>query len=1467
MNSSQQIDVSTDIGQVFFRSARMAIQRGLTATLTVICAAAVFAAQPVPPNLGGGLDVLYRVHLRERGLLPQATDPGAETDAALGYLENASVDAAGRIRVLVHLNGNQTVAAVLQALTRSGQFAVEGKSEKYRAGVIDGWVQVDDLAMIAKLQGVQSVVLSTLPVTDVGSVTQQGVVQHRVNLLAGSNDGTGVTVGVISDSYDKLAPSAPIKAANDVASGDLPGVGNPFGNTQPVVVIEDLATTGTDEGRAMAQLVHDMAPKAKLGFATAGASQLQFADNIRSLAGLAGAPRAVAGFKADIIVDDIIFLGEPMFSDGIVAQGVNDVTAAGKHYFSSAGNRPSSQAYAANFRPVSPNASAVTGSNINLTGVSAALYAGGFHNFRTDGGQDIAQTIRRQAGTNTSGRVVFQWDDPFDKVTLGTQTFNAAANFTGTPSKLDFFVPLSAGVATRIVAAAVASAFDAIVTITDPSNNIVINQLDTGADETAFFTPTQTGTYKVSIEAFAGTTGNFTVTAFANSAQGVTTEYNLLFFREDTGAFISAVASNALVVNQAIAFAGAIPVPTGQTGVQLVIARSAGSTANRIRYVLFDNASSFRPDEYLSYQYPVTYGHNSAANGHGVAAFSAFRPYIPESFSSPGPVTILFDADGNRLATPEVREQPVISAMDGANTTFFSSDTTSDADTFPNFFGTSAAAPNAAAIAALVLQNKGGPGSLTIHQMKSVLTNSTFPNDLDPQRSRASINTGSGTLIITLDADYTNSSAVTAALPQVIDPNVFKVSYSGTGSVASITMNGANGNTTGGNESIGVSPGIVFDTRAISANGLPFTLGRLTGLLASDITPVLGPAAPAPAVAGQSFTFGMNFAAGSFTSGKSFGFNIDRDEFLRPTLPSAIPAAGNSADLFGANVSLPDSTIASGGVTVTVTMTGGGTFTGTFVNTLGAGYSPLSGYGFLNAELAVGQSVPSSAPDGAIIGTVVAGNAQISVPFTPPVATGGAAVIDYTVTCGSVSVVGTTSPILVTGLMNGTSYSCTIVARNANGSSVRSARSNVVIPISPTTTVLTGPATSNFGSAVTFNAAITGSTPTGTVVFKDAAATISGCGAVVVAAGNAACTTSAFALGARSVTAEYSGDAGNLPSISNTLTHTVNPAPTLLTVAKTGAGQGTVSSSPAGIDCGSTCAANFLTGTVVTLSATPASGSVFAGWSAGTGSASCSGTASCVINVTAASGITATFVPLITFNVVLEGVQQVPRTLTPAIGGGTVVVDTVAKTLTYSLSNSALLGTLTMVHFHGPALREATSGVKIDLAANPNAGTVTYLAADEADILAGRWYYNLHTTAFPGGEIRGQLDTLGAACGLDINVDGATLGTSDGLLILRYVLGLRNAALVSGLTNSPTALRNDATAIGTVIQRMIDNKRLDVDGNNSVDTATDGVMLLRALLGFTGTAVTDNALGATPTRGDWTSIRSYLTTTCKVVLP
>ena len=804
---------------------------GLALAALIFSTGAVLAG-PYPGNIGGGLEVLYRDHVLQsqagqstKGQRKVIAHP--ELDAvhqqAAEVLSAAIQDKTGRVMVMIHLTGDQSLKHVSESLSASGKMEITAESSTYRNGAIEGWMRVMDTAAVARVKGVSTVILTLRPMTNVGLTTQQGVVQHRANQIA--QDGTGITVGAISDSYN--VSTNPIKAANDVASGDLPGPGNPLGNTQPVVVLQDF-TSGTDEGRGMLQVIHDMVPKARIGFATGNTGFLGFANNIRALAALPGfeyPPATQQGFKADIIVDDLIYFAEPMFEDGIVAQGVIDVTNAGVHYFSSAGNRPSSNAYNGTFSFVDPSRPGDV-SNVNLTGVNPALYAGGFHNFRTDGSVDIAQTITRTAGSGTaSNRIDFQWDDPFDLVTPGTLFFTQNGVHPGT-GNIDIPVGLTQGVPTRIaVTAPPPSSFDAIVTILDPNSVVVVGPIDTGTDETVFITPALTGTYTVRIGSFGSSTGAFTVDAYANSAPGLTTDYNLLFFDPTTGAFINstALATNNFTSNESIETANIPGFSASRATVAMVIARAntpSPANANRLRYVIFDSASAtIVPAEYISYQYSVTWGHNSALNGNGVAAYAPFRPFIPESFTSPGPVTIAFDTAGTRLPVAEVRQKPDIAAMDGANNTFFSSDSSADPDTFPNFFGTSCAAPNAAACAALVLQAKGGPGSLTINQMKTILQSTTFPHDLDPYFSQGSAVTSGGTITLTINADASNTSSTG------LDLNVIKVAYSGTGSVASLLIDLHNGSPTSGDvfsyQRGYAFPGLVWDNRSGRCRWLP----------------------------------------------------------------------------------------------------------------------------------------------------------------------------------------------------------------------------------------------------------------------------------------------------------------------------------------------------------------------------------------------------------------------------------------------------------------------------------------------------------------------------------------------------------------------------------------------------------------------------------------------------------------------
>ena len=149
-------------------------------------------------------------------------------------------------------------------------------------------------------------------VTALATVTSEGDRTHAVDTVRERDrvTGVGTKLCALSNGVDSLAASQ--------AAGELPAV-----DVLPGQEGED------DEGTAMLQILHDLAPGAELGFATANPSPAAFADNIRRLRFQAG---------CDVIVDDILYFNESPFQDGPIAQAVNAVTADGALFFSSAGN-------------------------------------------------------------------------------------------------------------------------------------------------------------------------------------------------------------------------------------------------------------------------------------------------------------------------------------------------------------------------------------------------------------------------------------------------------------------------------------------------------------------------------------------------------------------------------------------------------------------------------------------------------------------------------------------------------------------------------------------------------------------------------------------------------------------------------------------------------------------------------------------------------------------------------------------------------------------------------------------------------------------------------------------------------------------------------------------------------------------------------------------------------------------------
>src|SRR5438034_1277182 len=217
-------------------------------------------------------------------------------------------------------------------------------------------------------------------------------------------------------------------------------------------------------------------------------------------------------------------------------------------------------------------------------------------------------------------------------------------------------------------------------------------------------------------------------------------------------------------------------------------------------------------------------------------------------------------------------------------------------------------------------------------------------------------------------------------------------------------------------------------------------------------------------------------------------------------------------------------------------------------------------------------------------------------------------------------------------------------ARDAAGNATTSASISVIVAnadATPPTVAITAP-TSN----PTFSTSTTPLTLGGTAsdnVGVTQVTWVNSAGGSGTATGTTSWTASGIVLqpGANGLTVTATDAAGN--TATDTLTVTFTPT-FALTVSKGGTGTGTVTSAPAGITCGATCAASFASGTAVTLTAAPAAGSTFGGWSGG----GCSGTGTCVVTLSAATTVTATFtLPTFTLTVSKAGAGNGTVTSTP----------------------------------------------------------------------------------------------------------------------------------------------------------------------------------------------------------------------------
>jgi hypothetical protein len=234
--------------------------------------------------------------------------------------------------------------------------------------------------------------------------------------------------------------------------------------------------------------------------------------------------------------------------------------------------------------------------------------------------------------------------------------------------------------------------------------------------------------------------------------------------------------------------------------------------------------------------------------------------------------------------------------------------------------------------------------------MRSLLQRSTFDHDLDVYHAEG---TSKG-LTITADGEQGHERRDTRpewTTPGAMEnPDFFTVSYNGPGSITSLTLDGIGANPTG----LGFGPlsaGLVFDPRPFAGmpalgappfyqQGFPFT-SATPGVTAKFSLPGIG-----DANAQQYERMTVSFPAGT----RSASFGVDRDEAVTAY---GVAMDGNSADALGQGVLYPSGKTVGAGMIFTARTSTGRTIVGTIRNRIGSGWTPVDGYGYLNAEEAV----------------------------------------------------------------------------------------------------------------------------------------------------------------------------------------------------------------------------------------------------------------------------------------------------------------------------------------------------------------------------------------------------------------------------------------------------------------------------------------------------------------------------------
>ncbi len=611
----------------------------------------------------------------DRRLIPavEALQKGQTTGAAATMGVRAAMarslppSPAGKLPLTLdvpHLN-----AALLDAIQATGAIVVNS-SEKWNT--VSTLASLDEISALTQLPGVRTIGLAHRPFR-----RQQGAANNQADASMKADQarqatglsGAGQKIGVVSDSCNQTAigpgtisgavPNAILSNMTNQVSGDLPAT---------IQVIDFGQAGGVDEGAAMMELIHDIAPNAALAFASSQMDQATMAANITKL--------RQAG--CTITVDDIGFPDEPFFQDGPIAQSIRAGFNAGVPHFTATGNDGDAGVLA--------NYLAVGGGGADTA----------YHNWGIGGATPGFLPIDVPDGSGLT--IILQWNQPY-------QSFNLGAG-----SSVDMDAILYDG----------------------PSTNANILGF---SNDPQFVNGMPSGDPHEIIDTYSNNTG--------------ATQRVYLAVTLSAGSSANLVFRTVIQSDLQLAF------PSGGAGGMTAFGHTTMNEVIAVGAIFFaDIDSGGKWDGVLHDEDPnaINMERYSSKGGIGVNG-----------------VPFYFDTAGAPLTgAPQRRDTPSISAPDGANTTFFDSDisiningTIYDTDGFPNFFGTSAAAPNAAAIAALL---KERASLSTPTQVKAALQGTAIDIVATSPLSVAGPDDRSGAGLI-------NALAAVNAVPGVTNPS------------------------------------------------------------------------------------------------------------------------------------------------------------------------------------------------------------------------------------------------------------------------------------------------------------------------------------------------------------------------------------------------------------------------------------------------------------------------------------------------------------------------------------------------------------------------------------------------------------------------------------------------------------------------------------------------------------------------